>query len=114
MTDGHSCQLSQRSVVGIGVARVEVKDAEDQYAWSTVNIVTMERDVMASRPGRECKFRHWRTEYNREDVTGPGFAFSVENVMAVTVARPDVAMTKWLGIVGAVRIGRTAVPHRHG
>ena len=39
MTDGHSCQLSQRSVVGIGVAKVEVKDAEDQYAWSTVNIV---------------------------------------------------------------------------
>jgi len=39
MTDGYPCQLSQRSVVGIGVAKVEVKGAEDQYAWSTVNIV---------------------------------------------------------------------------
>ena len=39
MTDGYPYQLSQRSVVGIGVAKVEVKDAEDQYAWSTVNTV---------------------------------------------------------------------------
>ncbi len=39
MTDGHSYQLSQRSVVGIGVAKGEVKDVEDHYAWSTVNIV---------------------------------------------------------------------------
>ena len=68
MTDGHSCQLSQRSVVGIGVAKIEVKDAEDQYAWSTVNIVTKEPDVMASRPGRGCKRWCRRTGYNREDV----------------------------------------------
>ena len=39
MTDGHSCQLYLRSVVGIGVAKGEVKGAEDHYAWSTVNIV---------------------------------------------------------------------------
>ena len=41
MTDGHPCELSQRSVVGIGVAKVEVKDAENQYAWSIVNTVTI-------------------------------------------------------------------------
>ena len=34
--------------------------------------------------------------------------------MAVTVAHSDVAMKKWLCIVGAERSGRTAVPHRHG
>ena len=34
--------------------------------------------------------------------------------MAVTVAHSDVAMKKWLRIVGAERSGRTAVPHRHG
>ena len=34
--------------------------------------------------------------------------------MAVTVAHSDVAMKKWLSIVGAERSGRTAVPHRHG
>lgn len=39
MTDGHSCLLSQRSVVGIGVAKIEVKGMEDHRARSTVNIV---------------------------------------------------------------------------
>ena len=39
MTDGYPYQLSQRSVVGQWIVRIEVKDAEDQYAWSTVNIV---------------------------------------------------------------------------
>ena len=39
MTDGHSCLLSQRSVVGIGVAKIEVKGMEDHRARSTVNTV---------------------------------------------------------------------------
>ena len=39
MTDGYPYQLSQRSVVGQWIVRSEVKGAEDQYAWSTVNIV---------------------------------------------------------------------------
>ena len=56
MTDGYPYSAQQRSVVGTGVAKTEVKDAEDQYAWSTVNTVTdMEPDVMAfiSRKGMQ-------------------------------------------------------------
>jgi len=35
--------------------------------------------------------------------------------MAVTVARTDVAMKKWLSIVGAAkRDGQTTVSHQHG
>jgi len=34
--------------------------------------------------------------------------------MASTMVRTAVAMRRWLNIVGAERIGRTAVSHRHG
>ena len=48
MTDGYPYQLSQRSVVGTGAAKTEVKDAEDHYAWRTVNIeADVEPAVMA-------------------------------------------------------------------
>ncbi len=43
------------------------------------------------------------------------FASTDEAEMAVTVARTDVAMKKWLSIVGAAkRGGRTAISHQHG
>ena len=48
VTDGHSCQLSIRSVVGTGVAKTEVKGAEDHYAWGTIqHAVGGEPAVMA-------------------------------------------------------------------
>ena len=48
MTDGHSYQLSIRGVVGTGVAKTEVKGAEDHYAWGTIqHAVGEEPAVMA-------------------------------------------------------------------
>ena len=46
MTDGHSYQLNSDSVVGIGVAKIEAKGAEDHYAWSTVNTVTIRNQML--------------------------------------------------------------------
>ena len=53
-----------------------------------------------------------RTSLDQQQVR---FASTDEAEMAVTVARTDVAMKKWLSIVGAAkRDGRTAVSHQHG
>ena len=64
MTDGHSCQLSQRSVVGIGVAKIEVKGADGSIRMKLRQHRgrrgTRQR---VSRPGRGCKYsalEDWR------------------------------------------------------
>ena len=51
-----------------------------------------------------------RTGCDREDKSGPGIASTDELEMAVTMASTDVAMRKWLRIVGAERYGLTAIP----
>ncbi len=83
MTDGHSCQLSQRSVVGIGVAKGEVKGAEDHYAWSTIDTVADEEPaVMAlAKPGRSCKDENSGTGQSREDESGPCLAVILQRQM---------------------------------
>ena len=54
------------------------------------------------------------TGRGREDKSGPVLHLQQSTEMASTMARTDVAMKKWLSIVGAERSGRTAVSHRHG
>ena len=97
-----------------------MKGAEDQYAWSTVNIVAdVEPAVttLASRKGMqnfgaERPDTTVRTSLDHQRVR---FASTDEAEMAVTVARTEVAMKKWLSIVGAAkRDGQTAVSHQHG
>ena len=55
-----------------------------------------------------------RTGCDREDKSGPGIAPTDEAEMAVTMASMDVAMRRWLSIVGAESDGQTAVAHQHG
>ena len=55
-----------------------------------------------------------RSGCDREDKSGPGIASTDESEMAVTMASTDVAMRRWLRIVGAERSGRTAISHQHG
>ncbi len=72
MTDGYPYQLSQRSVVGTGAAKTEVKDAEDHYAWSTVNIVADVEPAVMALKGLEgdATSRHWRSGRGRKDESG--------------------------------------------
>ena len=93
MTDGHFYQLYLRSVVGIGVAKGEVKGAEDHYAWSTVNIVVewdrllwlrgLEGDASIGIRGLGATVRMH---------LALALASTVETVMATTMARTDVAL----------------------
>ncbi len=75
----------------------------------------MEPDVMTfiSLEGA-ARCRCWRSGQDRKDESGPGLATTDETELVVTMARTAVAMRRWLNIVGAERIGRTAVSHRHG
>ncbi len=61
-----------RSVVGTGVAKTEVKDAEDHYAWSTVNIVADVEPAVMALVGLEgdATSRHWRSGRGRKDESG--------------------------------------------
>ena len=80
MTDGHSCQLSQRSVVGIGVAKIEVKGAEGP--------IRMEHRQHRDQGTRRYGFAAWKgmqtfalVDWKQpRGCTGPGFAFTDEDV----------------------------------
>ena len=93
MTDGHFYQLYLRSVVGIGVAKGEVKGAEDHYAWSTVNIV-VEWDRLLWLHGLEggagIGIRGLGATVRMH--LALALASTVETAMATTMARTEVAL----------------------
>ena len=63
----------------------------------------------------EVQEPHRRTRHDRKDESGPVLLFKSTTEMASTMARTDVAMKKWLSIVGAAkRDGHDAASHRHG
>ncbi len=80
-----------------------MKGAEDQYAWSTVNIVGNGPAVMVLANldrGAGILLEDW-TRPQGQVRTNPTPPDTTE--MATTMARTAVAMRKWLSIVGAAK-----------
>ncbi len=91
-----------------------MKDVEDHYAWSTVNIVGNGPVVGFSRTWTEVQETRPRLDPTARK--SPDHSASPElTELASTLVRTDVAMRRWLHIVGAAkRDGHDAVSHRHG
>ncbi len=98
--------------------KVEVKGAEDHYAWGTIqHAVGEEPAVWLSRARKEVQsivLEDWRRPQGRVRTFNGCIASTDETAMAAATARIVMAVGMWLRIVGAERSGRTAVSHRHG